>query len=90
MGYAVFLDALVVMMFLLPAVLQLPGRTTWALPSWLDQRLPRGTIKAGEQHSARPAPPSSPEPAFDVVDAHTILRRAELRYRRASGWCLQI
>jgi len=34
---AVLLDALVVRMLLLPAVLQLLGRTTWALPKWLDR-----------------------------------------------------
>jgi RND superfamily putative drug exporter len=37
---AVFLDAFVVRSLLLPAVLQLLGRVTWALPSWLDRRLP--------------------------------------------------
>jgi RND superfamily putative drug exporter len=37
---AVFLDAFVVRSLLLPAVLQLLGRVTWALPDWLDRRLP--------------------------------------------------
>jgi putative drug exporter of the RND superfamily len=37
---AVFLDAFVVRSLLLPAVLQLLGRVTWALPDWLERRLP--------------------------------------------------
>ncbi len=45
---AVLLDAVVVRMVLLPAVLQLLGRVTWKLPRWLDRRLPRVTIEASE------------------------------------------
>ena len=37
---AVFLDAFVVRSLLLPAVLLLLGRVTWALPDWLERRLP--------------------------------------------------
>ena len=38
---AVFLDAFVIRCLLLPAVLELVGRRTWAFPAWLDRRLPR-------------------------------------------------
>ena len=38
---AVFLDAFVVRSLLLPAVLQLLGRRTWAFPEGLGRRLPR-------------------------------------------------
>jgi putative drug exporter of the RND superfamily len=41
---AVFLDAFVVRCLLLPSVLQLLGRRTWALPSWLERRLPHIAI----------------------------------------------
>ena len=44
---AVFLDAVVVRMVLLPAVLELLGRRTWAFPRWLDRRLPRVAIEGG-------------------------------------------
>ncbi|MBV9607547.1 MAG: MMPL family transporter [Solirubrobacterales bacterium] len=54
MASAVFLDALVVRMLLLPAVLHLLGRTTWTLPRWLDRRLPRVAIE----------PEPEPAPAF--------------------------
>jgi RND superfamily putative drug exporter len=57
MASAVFLDALVIRMLLLPAVLQLLGRTTWAVPRWLERRLPRVAIEA------EPSP--SPAPAFE-------------------------
>ena len=42
---AVFLDAFVIRCLLLPAVLELLGRTTWQLPSWLGRRLPRLAIE---------------------------------------------
>jgi putative drug exporter of the RND superfamily len=62
MASAVLLDALVVRMLLLPAVLQLLGRTTWALPRWLDRRLPRVAIEAEPAPNPRP----SLEPAFEA------------------------
>jgi RND superfamily putative drug exporter len=62
MASAVFLDALVVRMLLLPAVLQLLGRTTWTLPRWLDRWLPRIAIEAEPAHAPRP----SLEPAFEA------------------------
>src|SRR5512133_1690073 len=43
---AVFLDAFVVRSLLLPAVLELLGRRTWTLPSWLGRRLPHLAIDA--------------------------------------------
>lgn len=64
MASAVFLDALVVRMLLLPAVLQLLGRATWVLPRWLDRRLPRVAIEA---ESSAPAPLPSWSAAVDPV-----------------------
>jgi RND superfamily putative drug exporter len=62
MATAVFLDALVVRMLLLPAVLQLLGPITWALPGWLKRRLPRVALESDA--SARP--PATLEPAFEA------------------------
>jgi putative drug exporter of the RND superfamily len=42
---AVFLDALVVRCLLLPAVLHLVGKRTWAIPGWLERVLPRVNIE---------------------------------------------
>jgi putative drug exporter of the RND superfamily len=53
MAVAVFLDAILIRTVLLPAVLQLLGRTTWALPGWLDRRLPQVAVE----------PPPAEEPA---------------------------
>jgi RND superfamily putative drug exporter len=41
---AVFLDAFVVRSLLLPSVLELLGRRTWAFPAWLEHRLPKLAI----------------------------------------------
>jgi RND superfamily putative drug exporter len=67
MASAVALDALVVRMLLLPAVLELLGRTTWAMPRWLDRRLPRIAIEAEDQHAAQSAPRRSLEPAIEAA-----------------------
>jgi RND superfamily putative drug exporter len=59
----VFVDAFVVRSLLLPAVLHLMGRWTWALPEWLERRLPHLSVDgelAQERRDRRP-----PRPAFD-------------------------
>ena len=45
LAVAVLLDAVVIRTILLPAVLQLLGRSTWSFPAWLDRRLPRVAIE---------------------------------------------
>jgi RND superfamily putative drug exporter len=55
MATAVFLDAIVIRSILLPAVLELFGRRTWAFPGWFDRRLPRLAIE----------PSAEPTPALD-------------------------
>jgi RND superfamily putative drug exporter len=62
MATAVFLDAIVIRLLLLPAVLELLGRATWTLPRWLDRRLPRIAIEA-EPGSG---PPPVLEPALEA------------------------
>ena len=46
---AVFLDAFVVRSLLVPATLELLGRWTWLLPSWLERRLPHLAIEPPER-----------------------------------------
>jgi hypothetical protein len=41
MATAILVDATILRMVLVPAVMQLLGRGTWWLPDWLDQMLPR-------------------------------------------------
>jgi RND superfamily putative drug exporter len=45
LAVAVFLDAIVIRSILLPAVLHLFGRATWAFPAWADRHLPRLAIE---------------------------------------------
>ncbi len=52
---AVFLDAIVIRSILMPAVLELFGRRTWAFPRSFDRRLPRLAIE----------PAVEPEPALE-------------------------
>jgi putative drug exporter of the RND superfamily len=54
---AVFLDAFVVRSLLLPSVLALLGRRTWALPRLLERRLPHIAIDAARPPSTRAAAP---------------------------------
>jgi RND superfamily putative drug exporter len=53
MATAVFLDAIVIRSILMPAVLELFGRRTWAFPRSFDRRLPRLAIEPAAQ--AEPA-----------------------------------
>jgi len=55
MASAVFLDAFVVRMLLVPAVLQLMGRATWILPRWLGRRLPWVALEAEPAPTFEPA-----------------------------------
>jgi RND superfamily putative drug exporter len=57
MATAVFLDAIIIRSILLPAVLELFGRRTWAFPNWFDRRLPRLAIE--------PTPAAQPAPALE-------------------------
>jgi RND superfamily putative drug exporter len=59
---AVFLDAFVVRSLLLPAVLYILDRHAWALPAWLERRLPNLAI---ERPPAHEQPKRRLEPAFD-------------------------
>jgi RND superfamily putative drug exporter len=63
MATAVFLDAFVIRMVLLPAVLELLGRLTWAFPRGLDRRLPRLAIEPPT--AAERSRTGAPTPAFE-------------------------
>ena len=62
LAVTVVLDAFVVRMIIVPAVLALLGRRAWWLPRWLDRRLPHLDIE-GQTLGARPeADPESADP----------------------------
>jgi RND superfamily putative drug exporter len=52
---AVFLDAIVIRSILMPAVLELFGRRTWAFPRSFDRRLPRLAIEPAAEPEPAPA-----------------------------------
>ncbi|MBA3245809.1 MAG: MMPL family transporter [Actinobacteria bacterium] len=53
MATAIFLDATVVRMVLVPALMQLFGRGNWWIPAWLDRRLPRLDVEATVPNNRR-------------------------------------
>jgi RND superfamily putative drug exporter len=48
MATAILVDATIVRMVLVPAVMQILGRANWWLPGWLDRRLPRLDVERAE------------------------------------------
>lgn len=58
---AVIVDATIVRMVLVPAIMQLLGKANWWMPGWLDRSLPRLTIDTAPE--ALPAPSATLEPS---------------------------
>jgi putative drug exporter of the RND superfamily len=58
MAAAIFIDATVVRMLLVPAVMQLLGRANWWLPAWLERVLPRIQVEGADDHEEPAAPPA--------------------------------
>jgi RND superfamily putative drug exporter len=50
LGVAILMDAFVVRMVLVPAVMNMLGDRAWYMPKWLDRLLPHLTIEAEEEH----------------------------------------
>jgi RND superfamily putative drug exporter len=50
LGVAILVDALIVRMCLVPALMHLLGRHAWYMPRWLDKVLPHVTIEPAEEH----------------------------------------
>jgi putative drug exporter of the RND superfamily len=49
---AIFIDAFIIRLLLLPAVMHLAGPAMWWMPAWLERRLPRLAIEADERPDA--------------------------------------
>ncbi|MGK3110467.1 MMPL family transporter [Streptomyces sp. WAC05858] len=69
LAVAVALDAFVVRMTIVPAVLTLLGRRAWSLPAWIDRVLPIVDIE-GERLAKSPAAGARPEPATELSPLH--------------------
>ena len=57
MGVAVFVDATLVRIVLVPATMELLGARNWWIPKWLDRALPRLDVE-GKHTDDRPATPN--------------------------------
>jgi len=57
---AVLVDATVVRLVLVPAVMELLGKANWWLPGWLDRLLPGSPARRGEALSANEPPAVTP------------------------------
>ena len=70
---AIFIDATVVRLLLVPATMQILGRANWWLPGWLDRRLP-------ELHVEGPPRVTQPYPTAGEVPRESVVRtpRAQL------------
>ena len=96
MAVAVFLDATVVRMVLVPSTMALLGRWNWWLPGWLDRLLPRidAELPAGPSTGL---PGRSPPASAPDDPARPAVRRAPPRRRlthppsrgRHGNWSLQ-
>ncbi|MFE3214600.1 MMPL family transporter [Streptomyces antimycoticus] len=69
LAVAVALDAFVVRMTIVPAVLTLLGRRAWSLPAWIDRVLPIVDIE-GERLAKSPAAGARSEPATELSPLH--------------------
>ncbi len=50
---AIFIDAFIIRLLLLPAVMHLAGPAMWWMPAWLDKRLPHLNIEPPESRTRR-------------------------------------
>jgi putative drug exporter of the RND superfamily len=58
---AIFIDAFIIRLLLLPAVMHLAGPAMWWMPAWLEQRLPH-------LHIERPDSDDEPPSADSTLD----------------------
>lgn len=56
LGFAVFVDALLIRSVLVPAIMHLLGPANWSLPRTLDRVLPNLSIEAADEPAATAAP----------------------------------
>ncbi|ELP68163.1 MMPL family transporter [Streptomyces turgidiscabies] len=77
---AVFFDAFVVRMTIVPAVMTLLGRHAWALPQWLDRILPNVDVEGEKlRHALEARQTPTPEGPGGPVDEETDQQPARTR-----------
>jgi putative drug exporter of the RND superfamily len=66
MAAAILVDATVVRMLLVPAIMHLLGRANWWLPRWLDQRLPQLHVEGRPEVFLSPSADRRVSPALEA------------------------
>ena len=69
-GAAIFIDAFIIRLLLLPAVMHIAGPAMWWMPAWLDKRLPHLHIERPDE----PPTPRTPPPRRAGAAARVRLR----------------
>jgi RND superfamily putative drug exporter len=69
LGVAILIDAFIVRLTLVPAVMWLLDRRAWYMPAWLDRILPRLTIEPPVTEPPTPEPTRQPIPAGAAAGA---------------------
>jgi RND superfamily putative drug exporter len=74
LAFGVLLDAFVVRMLLIPAVMHLAGTWAWWIPKWLDRILPDVDVEGASLERSHPHPthrtvPSEPAPGAPAGEA---------------------
>src|SRR3954465_2085291 len=59
---AIFIDAFIIRLLLLPAVMHIFGPAMWWMPAWLEKRLPHLNIEPPEEPRPAGAPLGAPQP----------------------------
>jgi RND superfamily putative drug exporter len=60
---AILIDATVIRLFLVPALMELMGERAWKLPAWLDRLLPQAELEGSAELPVAPAHPArTPQP----------------------------
>jgi RND superfamily putative drug exporter len=77
LAVAVFIDATIVRLVLVPATMELLGDANWWLPRWLDRILPSIRIEAGPTAGPAPANPPVPPVGAPLADDLPPTVRAE-------------
>jgi RND superfamily putative drug exporter len=62
-GAAIFIDAFIIRLLLLPAVMHLAGPAMWWMPAWLEKRLPHLNIDRPDEPRVGRYPEPEPQPA---------------------------
>ncbi|MDZ8275136.1 MMPL family transporter [Microbacterium aquimaris] len=71
LAFGVLLDAFVVRMLLMPALMHLLGRSAWWLPRWLDRIVPNVDVEGAQLERAHHAPWADQTEAPDETTAGT-------------------